>query len=142
MQSPKRAELPGVISILQCDLFQRGDAFGGKASLLQDPTRMADIPIVAMELILHQFRIGGLRQVYLHGFHRIRGHLIKAPVASVSVVALLVAGNLVVPVVDKDRSVRTTLRRERTPPLVFADNEIDVLLALVATAMPHHALVA
>ena len=142
MQRPEGAQLTGVVGVLEEDLLQRGGRGRVGAAFLQEAAGMADIPIVGIEVMGDQFGVGKFGEVDLHGLHGVGDDLIDAAVGAVGEVHLLVAGDLVIPVVDEDAAVRAILRGEAAEPAVGAYAEIHLLLAAVAAAGRDHRLAA
>ena len=142
VQRPEGAQLTGVVGVLEEDLLERGGRGGVGAAFLQEAAGVADIPVVGVEVMGDQFGVGKLGEVDLHGLHGIGDDLIHAAVGAVGEVHLLVAGDLVIPIVDEDAAVRAILRGEAAEPAVGAHAEIDLLLAAIAAAGRDHRLAA
>ena len=142
MQRPEGAQLTGVVGVLEENLFQRGGSGRVGAAFLEEATGVADIPIVGVEVMGDQFGVGKLGEVDLHGLHGIGDDLIHAAVGAIGEFLLLVAGDLVVPVIDEDAAIRTILGREAAEPAVGAHAEIDLLLAAITAALRDHRLAA
>ena len=142
MQCPEGAQLTGVVGVLEEDLLQRGGRGRVGASFLEEATGVADEPIVGVKVMGDQLGVGKLREVDLHGLHGVGDDLIHAPVGAVGEVLLLVARDLVIPVIDEDASVRAILGREAAEPAVGAHAEIDLLLAAITASLRDHRLAA
>ena len=142
MQRPEGAQLAGIVGVLEENLFQRGGRGRVGAAFLEEATGVTDIPIVGVEVVGDQLGVGELREVDLHGLHGVGDDLIHTPVGAVGEVLLLVARDLVIPVVDEDAAVGSILGREAAEPAVGAHAEVDLLLAAITAALRDHRLAA
>ena len=142
VQRPEGAQLTGVVGVLEEDLLERGGRGRVGAAFLEEAAGVAYIPIVGVEVMGDQFRIGKLGEVDLHGLHGVGDDLIHAAVGAIGEFLLLVARDFVVPVIDEDAAIRTILRGEATEPAVGAHAEVHLLFAAVTAAGRDHRLAA
>ncbi len=144
VERPERPELPRNLGIGLQDLSEHRPRSVVEAPLrravLEDAAGGPYVPVVFPKLELHERFVGPLAEVHIRRLVVLVDHLVDAAVGAVGR-PLLVTRLLVVPVDEVGLAVRPIPEVDRPKPLVLGEEEVRVVLAHVAGALPDEAIV-